>query len=74
MSTQPDTVSAAEQIADLQHQINVMAWLHAALVYELRTLLAQLVGPTSNPDHAKIIRDRAIRIAQYRAAQTGALK
>jgi phage portal protein BeeE len=55
---------------DVQYQLNVLAWLHNELVFEIQKLIATATAAVPvnvNPAHAQELRRRAIRIAQIRA-------
>jgi hypothetical protein len=57
---------------DVQYQLNVLAWLHNELVYEIQQLIATAttaVPVNVNPAHAQELRRRAAHIAQIRAAK-----
>lgn len=65
------------RIAQLEHQVAVLAWLHTELLYNLDALMKRFLGqppapvPGQQPDpaalaHQQAVRARAVRIAQIR--------
>jgi hypothetical protein len=64
-----------ERIANLEYQVELLAWLHNELVYEIRNLIATLTGPAArniDPARLQMLRTRAAHIAQIQAAKAPA--